>query len=76
MSCTHESWTDTSPIAPAAVRPRRPNPLARLWALVLTWERRARERRELATTDPRLLRDMGIPEDAARREARKPFWQA
>jgi uncharacterized protein YjiS (DUF1127 family) len=76
MSCTHETWTDTASIAPCAVTPRRRHPLARLWALVLTWERRARERQELATIEPRLLRDMGIPEDAARREARKPFWQA
>jgi uncharacterized protein YjiS (DUF1127 family) len=74
MSCTHDTWTHTAPIAPDRVTPRRRDPLSRLWALLLTWERRARQRQELARTDPRLLRDMGIPEDAARQEARKPFW--
>ena len=42
---------------------------------LLTWQRRADERQRLATLDPRLLRDMGISEAAAAREAAIPFWR-
>ena len=44
--------------------------------ILLTWQRRADERDRLATLDPRLLRDMGISEAAAAREAAIPFWRA
>ncbi len=42
---------------------------------LLTWQRRADERRRLATLDPRLLSDMGISEAAAAQEAAIPFWR-
>lgn len=44
---------------------------ARLWS----WYLRARQRRELLWLDERLLRDIGITADEARREAAKPFWR-
>ncbi len=44
--------------------------------ILLTWQRRADERDRLATLDLRLLRDMGISEAAAAREAAIPFWRA
>ena len=54
-----------------------------LWRLPLTfvgtllvWQRRADERGRLASLDTRLLRDMGISEAAAAREAAIPFWRA
>ncbi len=42
---------------------------------LLTWQRRADERNRLATLDPRLLKDMGISEGDAAREAAIPFWR-
>ena len=41
----------------------------------MAWWARYRGRRELARLDRRLLRDIGIREDCARRESRKPFWR-
>jgi uncharacterized protein YjiS (DUF1127 family) len=43
---------------------------------LLVWQRRADERGRLASLDTRLLRDMGISEAAAAREAAIPFWRA
>lgn len=48
----------------------------RVWSLVLTWHQRYQERLALRQMEPRMLRDMGIPEDKAIAEARKPFWRA
>jgi len=36
---------------------------------------RIRQRRALARLDTRLLRDIGISAEQARREAAKPFWR-
>jgi len=36
----------------------------------------SRQRRALAQLDPRLLRDVGLSEDAARAEAARRFWDA
>ncbi len=47
-----------------------------LFATLLTWQRRAEERRHLATLDPRLLSDMGISEAAAAQESAIPFWRS
>ncbi len=46
-----------------------------LFATLLTWQRRAQERRHLAALDPRLLSDMGISEADAARETAIPFWR-
>ncbi len=50
--------------------------LAAAFALIGTWHDRARERRELARLDERLLRDIGVSRYDALAEARKPFWRA
>ncbi len=34
----------------------------------------ARQRRELAALDDRMLRDIGVTRDHAERESRRPFW--
>jgi uncharacterized protein YjiS (DUF1127 family) len=39
------------------------------------WFARSRERHALAELDHRLLADIGVPPDAATREAAKPFWR-
>jgi len=38
------------------------------------WQKRADQRRQLSEMNTRLLRDMGLSEDAARQEYSKPFW--
>lgn len=57
---------------------RRPAPslFDALLRRVALWRALARERRALATLDARLLRDMGISEGDAAREAARPFWEA
>lgn len=66
----------------AGARPRSEGPLVWLsrlpWTIaetLLTWQRRANDRRRLASLDPRLLSDMGITEAEAAREAAIPFWR-
>ena len=48
----------------------------RLIALIGTWRRRVRDRRELALMSDRSLRDMGPPRYDVLHEIRKPFWRA
>ena len=43
--------------------------------LVFAWQDRAQQRRQLATMDDRLLRDIGISRLDALHEANKPFWR-
>lgn len=52
------------------------DPAMALLTLTLAWWSRYRGRRELARLDTRLLRDIGLPSDCARRESRKPFWRS
>jgi len=54
--------------------PRRAPTTARLRALVLEWQRRARDRRELAGLTHRELRDLGYSNCDVTAETRKPFW--
>ncbi|SOH93441.1 protein of unknown function [Monaibacterium marinum] len=43
-------------------------------ALVAIWTRRSRSRRHLKHLDAHLLRDIGVTEWNAQREAERPFW--
>jgi uncharacterized protein YjiS (DUF1127 family) len=45
-------------------------------AAIAMWFARSRQRRALAELDDRLLRDIGVTFEQARREAAKPFWSA
>ena len=47
-----------------------------LIALVGTWRRRLRDRRELALMGERSLRELGLTRYDALQEIRKPFWRA
>lgn len=51
--------------------PRRPRSILSTVLDVLSLRR---QRRRLAELDPHLLRDIGIAEDEARREAELPIW--
>jgi uncharacterized protein YjiS (DUF1127 family) len=44
--------------------------------LVWSWMERSRQRRALAKLDDRLLHDIGLTRDEARRECANPFWKA
>ena len=54
----------------------RGEPRAGLIGILLDWTSRARQRRALAELDDRLLRDIGLPPNAARAEATKWIWRA
>lgn len=42
---------------------------------VRAWMERSLQRDELSELDPRMLRDIGVTEEQAGRESRRPFWQ-
>lgn len=44
--------------------------------ILATWRRRAKERRELANLDHRMVHDLGISRAQIQFEANKPFWRA
>ena len=61
---------------------RATGPLFQAWggwprvaAVLRLWWHRNRQRRRLLELEDRLLEDIGISRDAARREAAKPFWR-
>jgi uncharacterized protein YjiS (DUF1127 family) len=59
--------------------PRKPDPvelLQKALALVSLWRSRLRERRELATLDHRMRRDIGVTPSDIASECNKPFWRA
>jgi uncharacterized protein YjiS (DUF1127 family) len=44
--------------------------------MLLTWQERERQRRQLMTLDTRILSDMGISRADAVAEYSKPFWRS
>lgn len=59
------------PSAPSGAR----NFLRDVVALLSFWAARSAQRRDLSDLDDRLLADIGITPEAARRECAKPFWR-
>ncbi len=55
-------------------RDRHPGSASRPLHVLNEWVERRRVRRELRTMDDTLLRDAGIDPEAARAEARRPFF--
>ncbi|WP_374301750.1 DUF1127 domain-containing protein [Ferrovibrio sp.] len=47
----------------------------RLVALLRCWQRRTRERRQLAAMGSLAWRDLGLSDVDVRREVNKPFWR-
>jgi uncharacterized protein YjiS (DUF1127 family) len=59
------------------VLPRSTRSRLHTWRSVIrTWFERGRQRRALAELDDRLLRDIGVTFEQAKREAARPFWSA
>lgn len=48
--------------------------LAAVAGLLLTWQRRARQRADLAGMSDRMLADIGVTRAEAMHEVAKPFW--
>jgi uncharacterized protein YjiS (DUF1127 family) len=48
--------------------------LAAVGSVPLRWQERARERRQLAMLNDRMLRDIGVSRADVERESNKPFW--
>lgn len=55
--------------------PRRRSAIAGALALLRRWQRRMRERAELARLDERTLRDIGVTRAEALALIDKPFWK-
>jgi len=68
------------PIAWHGAPPPRRVPTPSFWhealALLATWRKRLRERRELATLDYQMQRDIGVTPSEVACEVNKPFWRA
>ena len=65
---------------PTAARPRRDvgqrdSLVARIARALAAWQRRARERAQLADMSERELRDIGLTSAESAREDAKPFWR-
>lgn len=54
---------------------RGPSHVRRFFAWLLATLDRQRQRGALSELDDRLLRDIGVSREAARRESERPFWQ-
>jgi uncharacterized protein YjiS (DUF1127 family) len=68
----------TSQIPTVALQPRSPllsTALLRAVDTILLWHDRSKSRRMLAALDDRMLRDVGVDQATARREAERPFWR-
>lgn len=68
----------TTSAVPAVALQRRPivdTTLVRVVDTVLYWHERMKSRRMLASLDERMLRDVGLDQATAQREADRPFWR-
>ncbi len=45
------------------------------WDILLAWQERAAQRRQLAAMSDRMLRDIGLSRADVAREFAKPFWR-
>ena len=53
----------------------RASGVQRLVTLLLTWQQRARDRRQLQSLSDHMLRDIGLTRADVFAEASKPFWR-
>ena len=68
ISCYEDFQGSTQPQSSESLR-------ARALAVLRTWAERSRSREQLRELDERLLQDIGVRYEDARREAGKPFWK-
>jgi len=73
----HLTFSRTGGLAgePANLHRHHSSFVTRIAALLLCWVERSRQRRALFELDDRLLRDIGVAPEEARREATRPFWE-
>lgn len=64
-----QTLTAHRPLPPLA------NAVFALAVTVMTWEQRQQTRRALKRLDAARLADIGLSQDDARNECKKPFWQ-
>lgn len=74
----HQSLTNCQALAlpPRFAAPQQSGLFARLMAALRLWQRRTRERQELARLDERELRDMRVSSADVWHEIRQPFWRS
>ena len=72
MAITQNFYRNTASHTAAA----RPSLLLRTVTALLDWQRRARQRAELAGLRDSDLKDVGLSRADIAPEAQKPFWQA
>jgi uncharacterized protein YjiS (DUF1127 family) len=74
----HPSLTNCQALSSPARRtvPAQHGVLSRLTGTLRQWQRRARERQELATLSHRELRDLPVSASDVWHEIRQPFWRA
>lgn len=69
----------TSSLSLLSLGPRRPRIAAlvvRFARVTRDWTTRRRTRQQLSDLDEHMLKDIGITQAQAAKEARRPFWQA
>jgi uncharacterized protein YjiS (DUF1127 family) len=64
-----------APLSKPVVRLSSTPSLRAAWRLLGRWSARRRQRADLADLDTRLLADIGVSPQEARREAATPFWR-
>jgi uncharacterized protein YjiS (DUF1127 family) len=67
---THDLNELTEASFPVKARPRKA-----VLVLLSLWAQRRQQRAALAELDDRLLKDVDLSQDQAKREAAKPFWR-
>ena len=64
----------TLPTITATDTPARHGLVSRLVRLLILWDSRWRQRQDLMELDERMLADIDVSREEARREAGNPFW--
>ena len=69
------TMTSTQPLRRASGLSRAAGAISGAIETLLVWCERRRERRDLASLNDQILRDVGLTRADIEREYRKPFWQ-
>jgi len=72
----HRGFNQTGARVGRALARRFAEDACSLGQVLVIWQRRCNQRRQLARMETRSLADMGMSRAHANREATKPFWRA